>query len=819
MKRTTTLWCSVLLLGLPAIGVADPGNLVSWFSNNLNELTFTCQTAVVKLEMLDTSVARVRMTTNDVPFSTNTSFTVVRTWPRPAMNVTDGTILIISNAGLRVDINKIPFRLTFRKPDGSTLLANADSSTSGDSNEESSVDFTMPTGEQYYGLGLVLGKPLSYRAQSRELYNARVNFHSGAMTDMAVPLIVSSHGYGLFADNTFRQEWNFNDTGADSNHWRVAVTGGEMNYYFIRGDAPAEVLDHYTQMTGRAPLPPRWALGYIQSKYGFHNWAQMFSAKDGFRTNDLPCDALVLDLYWFGSAKQMGSLQWVTNNFPNPAKHIAALGAAGLKVITIHEPYVNSQNEPARSNFLDGSARKTLMSSNYPDCTIPSVVSGFFGNAGYVDFNNPAARAWWFEKLRPIIDAGVAGHWTDLGEPEKDVTTDYSYDGRRELELHNVQNLLWHQGLAEGYATNYPNQRLYIISRSGFAGDQRFGAAHWSNDVGADWPTLAAHPNALCDYSLSGLSYFGSDIGGFTGAPSDELYVRWFQFGAFCPVFRAHGKVKDGKRITPYEFGDDVRDICRTMLKLRYRLLPYLYTAARETTDTGLPICRPLPLAFPDDPNGQNDGSEFLFGSNILVAPVTTEGATARSVYLPHGNWIDFWHGQVLTGSVTTNWPAPLAQIPLFFHDNSITPLGPDVASTQFDDGSRRGLRVYCSSAADYTLYDDDGASNGYRTNEFATTKIQATSSRGNVSINIAGAVGTYTGQPKHRAWSVELFCTNRVTSIAADGVSLKHLAHANTLTTARSGYFFDPTEKLLRIKLPSAPIAQPHAVAVHLAN
>ena len=256
MKRTTTLWCSVLLLGLPAIGVADPGNLVSWFSNNLNELTFTCQTAVVKLEMLDTSVARVRMTTNDVPFSTNTSFTVVRTWPRPAMNVTDGTILIISNAGLRVDINKIPFRLTFRKPDGSTLLANADSSTSGDSNEESSVDFTMPTGEQYYGLGLVLGKPLSYRAQSRELYNARVNFHSGAMTDMAVPLIVSSHGYGLFADNTFRQEWNFNDTGADSNHWRVAVTGGEMNYYFIRGDTPAEVLDHYTQMTGRAPLPP-----------------------------------------------------------------------------------------------------------------------------------------------------------------------------------------------------------------------------------------------------------------------------------------------------------------------------------------------------------------------------------------------------------------------------------------------------------------------------------------------------------------------------------------------------------------------------------
>jgi alpha-glucosidase (family GH31 glycosyl hydrolase) len=820
MKRTITLLCGFLLLALPAIGIADPGNLVSWFSNNLNELTFTCQTAVVKLEMLDTSVARVRMTTNDLPFSTSASFTVVRTWPRPAMSVTDGSILIVSNAGLRVDINKTPFHLTFRKSDGSVLLANADTSTSGNGSNESSVDFLMPAGEQFYGLGLVLGKPLSYRAQLRKLYNGRIGFHTGAMTDMAVPLVVSSHGYGLFVDNTFQQDWNFAQMGADGNRWQVGIRGGEMNYYFIRGGAPADVLDHYTQMTGRAPLPPRWALGYIQSKYGFQNWAEMFSAKDSFRTNDLPCDALVLDLYWFGaSSKQMGALQWDTNKFPNPAANIASLGAAGFKVITIHEPYINSENEPAKSNFLDASARKVLMTTNYPNCTMPSVLNGFFGNGGYLDYNNPAARGWLFEKLRPIINDGVAGHWTDLGEPEKDDVTDYSYDGRRELELHNVQNLLWHQGLAEGYATNFPNQRLYIISRSGFAGDQRFGAAHWSNDVGADWPTLAAHPNALCNYSLSGFSYFGSDIGGFTGIPTDELYVRWFQFGAFCPVFRAHGKIKEGKHITPYEFGDTVRDICRTMLKLRYRLLPYLYTAARETTDTGLPICRPLPLAYPGDPKGQNDGSEFLFGPNILVAPVTTEGATARSVYLPAGNWIDYWHGDVLAGSVTTNWPAPLEQIPLFFRDNSITPWGPDVASSQFDNGSRRGLRVYCSSVADYTLYDDDGASNGYRSNESATTKVHATSSRANVSINIGGAVGTYAGQPTQRAWNVELFCTHPVTSVTADGATLKKLADNTALTTAKSGYFLDGPEKLLRIKLPFAAIAKSHDVSIHLAN
>jgi alpha-glucosidase (family GH31 glycosyl hydrolase) len=226
-----------------------------------------------------------------------------------------------------------------------------------------------------------------------------------------------------------------------------------------------------------------------------------------------------------------------------------------------------------------------------------------------------------------------------------------------------------------------------------------------------------------------------------------------------------------------------------------------------------------LPLAYPGDTNGQNDGSEFLFGPNILVAPVTTEGATARSVYLPQGNWIDFWHGQVLAGSVTTNWPAPLAQIPLFFRDNSITPLGPDVASSQFDDGSRRGLRVYCSSVADNNLYDDDGASNGYRKNEFAITRFHATSSRTNAFINIGGTVGTYAGQPKQRAWNVELFCTNSVTSVTADGATFKKLANNTALATAKSGYVLDGPEKLLRIKLPSAAITRPHKVSVRLAN
>jgi alpha-glucosidase (family GH31 glycosyl hydrolase) len=815
MKRVATLLFGVLL-GLPVVGLADPGNVTSWFSNSLNELTFTCATAVVKLEFVDTNIVRVRMEPNGLTFNTNTSFTVVKNWTRPAIAVVDGSALTVTTSGLRVDVTKTPFHLTFRKLDGTVWLTDTNATglafTQSGSTTNRSDTFTMPSGEQFYGLGLVLGKPLSYRGQTRTLYNARSGFSSGAMTDMAVPLMLSSKGYGIFVDNTFSQTWDF--TLSSTTQWRTQMNGGELDYYFIGANTPADALNHYTQITGTAPVPPRWAMGYMQSKYGYRNWSAMYTARDAFRTNDLPCDTLILDLYWFGSPSVMGGLTWETTNFPNPSTNLAALAASGIKTINIHEEYINNAYQPALANFNEAAGLHYLV-ANDAAMTSPSIVNGFYGNAGYVDFSNPSARAWWWGKIKPLYDAGIAGFWTDLGEPEQDDATDFLFGGRRESEIHNVYNLLWHRALAEGFASNYPSARLYILSRSGFAGDQRFGAGHWTNDTGADWTTFAAHLNAICNYGLSGLAYFGSDIGGFTGTPTDELYLRWFQFGAFCPVFRAHGV--DSKNTAPYEFGLFVQDHCRNMMKLRYRLLPYVYTAARETFDTGMPMCRALPLAFPSDTNVLVNGTQFMFGSNIMVAPVTTQGANARSVYLPAGKWIDLWSGQTLTGPLTTNWPAPISQIPAFYRDNSITPLGPYVQSSQFDDGTRRGLRVYCSTNTSYTLYEDDGASNEYRTNVFATTSIGAAVVSNSVTLNIGGAVGSYTGQPTQRTWQVELFCTNAVGGVVADGVPLTSINDAESLAATGSGYYVDGAEHLLRVLLPSASITQAHLVTAYL--
>ena len=806
------------LLGLPVASLADPGNVVSWFSNSLNQLTFTCSTAVVKMDFVDASVVRVHMEPSGFAFNTNTSFTVVRSWALPPINVVDGSSITVTTSGLRVDVSKTPFRLTFCKLDGTVWLTDTNTTglsfTQSGSTTNRSATFAMPAVEQYYGLGLVLGKPLSYRGQTRTLYNARAGFSSGAMTDMAVPLIVSSKGYGVFVDNTFSQNWDFTLSG--STQWRTLVNGGELDYYFIGADAPADALNRYTQITGTAPVPPRWALGYMQSRYGYRNWTQMYAARDAFRTNDLPCDTLILDLYWYGTPSVMGGLTWDTTNFPNPSTNLASLAASGIKTINIQEEYINRDNQPAKTNFDQAAALHYLI-ANDAAMTSPSIMvnNGFYNSAGYVDYLNPAARAWWFGKIKPLYDAGIAGFWTDLGEPEQDDASDFLFGGWRESEIHNVYNLLWHQSLAEGFASNYPNARLYILSRSGFAGDQRFGAGHWTNDTGADWTTLAAHLNAICNYGLSGLSYFGSDIGGFSGTPSDELYVRWFQFGAFCPVFRAHGY--DSKPTAPYEFDLFVQDHCRNAMKLRYRLLPYVYTVARETFDTGMPMCRALPLAFPNDTNGFVNGSQFMFGSNIMIAAVTAQGANSRSVYLPAGKWIDHWGGQPLTGPVTTNWPAPISQIPAFYRDNSITPLGPYVSSSQFDDGTQRGLRIYCSTNASSTLYDDDGVSNGYLSNQFAATSISAVALSNSVAITIGAAVGSYAGQPTQRAWQVELYCTNAVSTVVADGNPMAEMPSAQALAAATSGWYLDGAEHLLRIALPALPITQARLIVSYL--
>ena len=228
------------------------------------------------------------------------------------------------------------------------------------------------------------------------------------MTDMAVPLMVSSKGYAVFMDNTYQQTWDFTQSG--TTQWRALVSNGELNYYFIARKRPADALNRYGQIVGTAPVAPRWAMGYMQSKYGYRNWSQMYTAVSTFRTNDLPVDTLILDLYWYGTPSIMGGLIWDSTNFPNPSSNLAALASSGIKTINIQEEYINNANQPALSNFNAAAAAHYLLTTDAA-MTTPDIMvnSGFYNTAGYVDYSNPSARAWWWTKIKPLYDAGIAG--------------------------------------------------------------------------------------------------------------------------------------------------------------------------------------------------------------------------------------------------------------------------------------------------------------------------------------------------------------------------------------------------------------------------
>lgn len=624
-----------------------------------------------------------------------------------------------------------------------------------------------------------------------------------------IPLLVSTAGYGFFFDNHFRHEWNF--TAPDA--WSASAAQGEHRYWFIYGPDPAAVLERYTRLTGRPPLPPKWALGLLQSKFGYRSWVEVRAAADAFRARGIPCDALILDLYWFGGvphfggANRIGSLEWDTGAFPNPAANIAALRQLGFRTMLIEEPYID-ESLPVFREAADAG----LLARD--EAGAPVVLEKWWGRGGLVDMTDPAARAWWWSRHRPLVADGVAGWWSDLGEPDTfDARAKY-HDGAPHADVHNRFALDWARALDEGSRADRPDERIFQLTRSGYAGIQRHGAALWSNDVMTAFEWLAPQPAAGMNLGLSGVPYWGTDVGGFIGpVASDELYVRWFQFGAFSPIFRTHGQ---DRPTAPFEFGARVERICRRYARLRYRLLPYIYTAAREALDTGMPLMRALACEFPDDPVVADLGAQYLFGPSVMVAPVVQPG-TERNIYLPSGEWVDFWTGDLYTGPTwLRRWPAPLDTLPLFVRRGAIIPFGPDVSWTGERPLDELTLRVYAGRAASgYRLYEDDGETMGYQHGACRWTDVRATPSALGVWVEIGAAEGGYEGAVTERRTTLEVGCVARPTSVSWNG---GEIALGSEETEAAS-WRWDAAAQMAIVRLPVVSTGIAHVVELRLAT
>ncbi|UOQ71942.1 TIM-barrel domain-containing protein [Hymenobacter cellulosilyticus] len=588
-----------------------------------------------------------------------------------------------------VVIQKIPLRISYRR-DAEVLVADAAGAfqqlpQNGISGGVG-ISFRLTPDEHLYGTGS-RALPLDRRGQKLTLYNeAHYGYQNGEPTlNVTLPTVVSSRGYMLFFDNHAPGKLDLGATEKNTLEYR-AENLGSLAYFIIAGDSYAAVLDRYTWLTGRQPLPPRWGLGLIQSRFGYKTEQEMLQTARRMRQADFPLDALVLDLYWFGGTTRQGDFRWQPQQFPNPKRLLSRLDSSGVKTILISEPYV------MRTSLNDSLVRSQDLVGRDAAGKPYTVQSFWAGPATLLDMFRPAARQWLWQQYDRLKQDGVGGWWSDLGEPENQ-PADMFYNPGPTRKIHNAYGQAWASILQDGYIQHYPQERLFNLARSGWAGMQRNSVFPWSGDVSRSWSGLQAQVPIMLSMGMGGVGYMHSDAGGFAGSNTDsELYTRWLQMASFGPIMRPHGVVAP----EPYWYPEPYRSIVRRYAHLRYELLPYLYTLAWENSETGTPLARPMnygptsrvtlpvptnvrsatpqPLTPEEQAAGfteeggdwswnlkassswglarltarqrqevranntaslANVNDQFLLGSELLVAPVLQPGQRRRNVVLP----------------------------------------------------------------------------------------------------------------------------------------------------------------------------------------
>ncbi len=585
--------------------------------------------------------------------------------------------------------------------------------------------FSLKDNEKIFGGG-ERALPLNRRGYRFDLYNNPWYGYSNGADNLnfSVPFFTSSEGYALFFDNVSKGYADIGKT--NSNSFEAGFSSGEINVVIIFGKDYQQILSSYYKLTGTQPLPPRWAMGNFMSRFGYTSEVQAKDIAAKMKKENFPFDAIIFDLFWFGDSIKgtMGNLDWVNKNkWPDPKKMIGDFKKDHINSILIAEPFIlqgTKNYEPAKKYFATDSAGKPFTLTDF-----------YFGYGGLLDIFRKDAGGWiWNNHYKKQIANGVTGWWTDLGEPEKHPAAmqhNMKSLGINRLmganEVHNAYGHYWNKMLFENYAKEFPNQRLFHLNRSGFAGSQRYSIFPWSGDISRSWSGLQAQVPLMLGMSMSGIPYIHADAGGFAGGEGDnELYVRWLQYAAFTPIFRPHGTALFEVDKNAYSFPSEpalidsaYRKYAKRAVDLRYLLLPYNYTLAYQQASKGKPLVAPLYYFNPTDTTATDINDEFMWGENMLVAPVLEKNQTERKIYLPKGKWYNFFDTTSFNGNAWINQSLSLGHIPAFVKEGSFIPVWSRlyfVHSTA--DFERKDVQViYFPSDKETTglLYNDDGIS------------------------------------------------------------------------------------------------------------
>ena len=563
-------------------------------------------------------------------------------------------------------------------------------------------------GERGYSFNLCGDTLINYNKQNYGYVAGETRIKQMGIT---MPFIISSKGYGILFDDFCKSSLYIGEEGIEYK----STSPQPLSYYVINGNGKVEnVVKNFTWLVGRQELPPLWTLGYIPSKYGYHDQRESEGVVDTLKTMGYPLDGIVFDLYWYGKEQDMGRLEWDKTQWPDHRAMLQNFKKKGVNVVTISQPYVLT-NGRAIDNYNELNPKGMFCKNG--DTGETQTVTIWVGSGGMFDVSNPDTRLWLRNRYKSLTEEGVTGWWGDLGEPEVHPETIRHYNGLTAEQYHNFYGNEWSRIIYDLFKEDYPDRRPMIMMRAGTAGLQRYSVFPWSTDVSRSWGGFKPQVTIMLNAGMSGLGYMSHDVGGFAldenKKRDGELYIRWLQLGLFSPMLRTHAQgIAEPYHYT--EFGD----LPLRIIRERYRWLPYNYTLAYENASQGMPLVRPLGFYESDNRINRFDNvsDQYLWGRDVMVAPVMDQGATSREITFPEGTWVDIHTPSNRYKAYTTiSYNAPLEVLPIFARAGAFIPQANYKMENVGDYNPSKLDIVYYPSdePSEYTLFEDDLTSTG----------------------------------------------------------------------------------------------------------
>lgn len=719
--RIPIFMLTLMLLGVFKLSaqVYESAGQVSAIAREANGLTVNLSNAKVRILVYSPTIFRVQFSRSG-SFNEH-SYAVIAQPQGARFEFTDGNPALLKTDSARLEISKNPFRI--RSFDAKGRLVNEDEPSFGTgwNGEEVTTYKKMQADERFFGLGEKTG-PLNRRGEGYTNWNTdyyAYPTHADAIYQTH-PFYMGQHGqvvYGVFMDNSYKSHFNF---GASNDRFSsFTAEGGEMNYYIFVHSTVPKILESYTWLTGRMPMPPLWGLGLQQCRYSYYPDKEVLTLGKTFRDKGIPADAIVLDIHYMDKYKLF---TWDKSRFPDPKGMNNQLKSMGFHTVTIIDPGI--KKEPGYAAYDDGVKDDIFI--KYPD---GQYYTGqvWPGWCHFPDFTMPKAREWWCVKFKDLVSSGVEGFWNDMNEPATwgqrfPDLVEFGFEGKKTTtrQARNVYGLQMARSTYEGTRKLLGNKRPFILTRAGYSGIQRYSAVWTGDNVSSD-DHMMTGVRLLSSLGMAGVPYTGMDVGGFTGGPSKELFGRWISIGAFSPFFRIHSGI-DSKEADPWSFGEKTEAINKNYISLRYKLLPYLYSTFAEANRNGMPVNRSLAISHTFNPSVY-DGrfqNQYFFGPSIMVCPVESNKDLTKVLLPDADGWYSLYDDQYFAGGKDEVVDCPLERLPLFVKGGSVLAMQSLVNHTGEKPSDTLFVHVYQGKKSNpFVYYEDDGESYQYESGQF----------------------------------------------------------------------------------------------------